>query len=140
MADGKYSVLALPGLAEAVSDLTYIIHNRNVAVGWWTDPKTGEDLRHSTPGPKRNVPEMLALVHSEISEGLEGYRKDLMDDHLPHRKMLEVELADAVIRIMDLAGGMGYDLGAAIVEKLAYNAVRADHKLENRNAPGGKSI
>src|SRR3954469_13108089 len=64
----------------------------------------------------------IALCHSELSEALEGHRKNLMDDHLPHRKMAEVELADAVIRICDLAGSVGYDLGSAIAEKLAYNA------------------
>jgi hypothetical protein len=68
------------------------------------------------------------------------FRKDLMDDHLPHRKMAEVELADAVIRICDLAGLKGYDLGGAIEEKLAYNLQRADHKLENREKEGGKQF
>lgn len=125
---------------QAINTAVEVIHDNNVKAGWWTDRNTGEDLRHNTPGPKRNVPEMLALIHSEISEGLEGYRKGLMDDKLPHRPMLEVEMADAVIRIMDLCGGMGYDLGGAIQEKLSFNAQREDHKLENRNKPGGKSI
>ncbi len=40
---------------------------------------------------------------------MEGERKDLMDDKLPHRKMAEVELADALIRIFDYAGAYGYD-------------------------------
>lgn len=61
-----------------------------------------------------------------------------MDEHLPHRKMGEVELADAVIRIADIAGFLGYDLGGAIAEKLEYNKVRPDHKIENRLAEGGK--
>lgn len=127
-------------LYDGINTLVGMIHAANVAAGWWADLKTGEDLRHTTPGPKRNVPEMLALVHSEVSEGLEGYRKNLMDDKLPHRPMMEVELADTIIRIADLAGGMGYDLGGAIREKLAYNASRADHKPENRRKDGGKSI
>lgn len=87
---------------------------------------------------KRNVGEMLALVHSEISEGLEGSRKNLMDDKLPHRSMFEVELADAVIRIFNIAGGLNLDLGGAFVEKMAFNAVREDHKLENRMREHGK--
>ena len=53
--------------------------------------------------------------------------------------MLEVELADAVIRIFDMAGGLHLDLPGAIVEKLAYNASRADHKPEHRAQPGGKA-
>lgn len=64
---------------------------------WWHDPATGEKLN-------RNMGEMLMLVVSEIAECMEGERKNLMDDHLPHRKMAEVELADAVIRIADIVG------------------------------------
>jgi NTP pyrophosphatase (non-canonical NTP hydrolase) len=81
----------------------------------------------------------LCLIHSEISEAMEGHRKNLMDSHIPHRSMLEVELADAVIRIADLAGALGLDLGAAIAEKMAYNATRADHKPEARAATNGKA-
>lgn len=63
-----------------------------------------------------------------------------MDDHLPDRPMIEVELADAVIRIADLAGYLGLDLGGAIMAKLEYNRRRADHKLENRAKQGGKAF
>lgn len=88
----------------------------------------------------RNMGELLCLVHSEISEALEGYRKDLMDDHLPHRKAFEVELADAVIRILDIVGAMGLDIDGAIDEKLEYNQQRADHKRINRMKDGGKKF
>lgn len=115
-----------------VNSLVDESHARARAGGWYTDLKTGE--------PKeRNVPEMLCLIHSEISEAMEGHRKGLMDDKLPHRKMVEVELADALIRIGDLAGYLGLDLGGAVAEKMAYNANRADHKIENRKADGGKA-
>jgi len=77
------------------------------------------------------------LCVSELSEALEGDREDLMDDHLPDRKMLEVELADAVIRVFDMAGGLELDIAGAIAAKLQYNCDRADHKLENR-LNGGK--
>jgi hypothetical protein len=70
---------------------------------------------------------------------MEGDRKDLMDDKLPHRKMREVELADAVIRIFDMAGAYQMDLAGAIAEKMTYNASRADHKIENRTQSGGKT-
>ena len=121
------------GVKVAGRHLTEICHGIAVKSGWWTDLKTGESLVG-----KRNVGEMLCLVHSEISEAMEGHRKNLMDDKLPHRKMVEVELADAVIRIMDLAGGLGLDVGAAMAEKLEYNQSRQDHKLENRVKEGGK--
>lgn len=108
------------------------IHADNVAAGWWTDPATGERK-------DRNIGELLMLIVSEVAEGMEGHRKNLMDDKLPHRPMIEVELADAIIRICDLAGYLNLDLGGAIAEKRAFNSTRADHKLENRLKPGGKA-
>ena len=98
---------------------------------WWIDIETGKPI-------ERNFGEMIALVHSELSEALEAHRKNLMDDKLPHRRGVEVELADAVIRIFDIAGGLGYDLGGAYVEKLKYNQSRVDHTIEHRLAAGGK--
>lgn len=83
---------------------------------------------------------LIALIHSELSETLEGIRKDKMDDHLPHRPSGEVELADAVIRIFDMAKKKGYDLAGAWVEKSIYNLTREDHKPEARMAEGGKKF
>jgi len=116
--------------ALVINELAALCHEANRK--WWENPKTGEPIQ-------RNFGELIALCHSELSESLEGDRKDLMDDKLPHRKMREVELADAVIRIFDLAAGKGMDLGGAFVEKMAYNAIRADHKPENRVLAGGKA-
>lgn len=116
---------------DMIDELSRLCHSLNKT--WWHDPLTGAKL-------DRNKGELLALIHSEISECLEGERKDLMDDHLPHRRMAEVELADALIRIFDYAGGFGYDLGGAFVEKLIYNAKRADHKPEERVKEGGKKF
>lgn len=105
------------------------VHDANAK--WWTDLETGKPL-------KRNVGEMLMLVCSEIAEAMEGHRKGLQDDKLPHRPMVEVELADALIRIFDIAAGMKLDLGGAYVEKMAFNATRKDHTREHRLAAGGK--
>lgn len=118
-------------------------HSAAVNSGWWTDLSTGLDTRWVGGIPNTgmfNVPEKLMLIVSEVAEAMEGHRKHLQDDKLPHRSMLEAELADAVIRCFDLAGGCGFDLGLTIVEKLAYNAQRADHKLANRKLVGGKKF
>lgn len=123
-------VPALSGL----NYLSYYIHQQNVLAGWWTNPKTGESIVET-----RNVGEILMLIVSEVAEAMEGHRKNLMDDKLPHRPMIEVELADALIRIFDLAGAKGYDLTGAVHEKMIYNASREDHKIENRLKPGGKA-
>lgn len=98
---------------------------------WWHSIDTGERI-------ERNKGELLCLIHSEISEAMEGERKGLMDDKLPHRRMAEVELADTLIRIFDYAGAFGYDLQGAYEEKMAFNAGREDHKHEARLRQGGK--
>lgn len=113
--------------------LTSVCHGLAAQCGWWTDPKTGEQK-------DRNDGELIALMHSELSEALEAIRKDLNDSHLPHRKGVEVELADTVIRIFDYAGARNLDLGEAIFEKLIYNASRQDHKLSERAKDGGKAF
>lgn len=134
----------LDELRAAGRELQTTCHGASLDAGWWTDLKTGAhlaaEMRSGSRFGKALAAEKLCLIHSEISEGMEGARKGLMDDKLPHRPMLEVELADAVIRIADLCGAMGYDLGGAIAEKMAFNAQRADHKPENRRAAGGKSF
>lgn len=131
-------------VAAAAAFLQDSCHFAAVNAGWWTDFVTGDDLRAVIRDPnsrlgKALIAEKLCLIHSEVSEAMEGSRKSLMDDKLPHRTMLEVELADAAIRIADLAGALGFDLGAAIAEKMAFNQIREDHRLENRNGPGGKA-
>jgi NTP pyrophosphatase (non-canonical NTP hydrolase) len=112
--------------------LASVVHEANEK--WWIDVRDGV-----TP-LIRNKGELLALIHSEISEALEGERKNLMDDKLPHRKMAEVELADALIRILDYSAGFGYDIEGAFREKMAYNATREDHTHEARKIAGGKQF
>ena len=130
-------------LAVAVNNLVGACHGASKGSGWWNDVVTEQDyvveVNSGTRLGNALVAEKLALIHSEISEAMEGHRKGLRDDKLPHRIAIEVELADAVIRIADLAGALGLDLGGAIVEKMEYNSVRPDHKVENRIKTGGKA-
>ncbi|UPW35901.1 nucleoside triphosphate pyrophosphohydrolase domain-containing protein [Pseudomonas phage EM] len=100
---------------------------------WNTDLVTGKPIQ-------RDPLHMQMLIVSEIAEATEGCRKGLMDDHLPHRKMEEVEMADAIIRILDYANVRGLDLAGAIMEKIEYNMTRKDHKREARLAEGGKKV
>lgn len=127
------TVPLFPSVADAFRTIQNETHNSSRDAGWWTDLDTGEPI-----DPETVFAEKLVLIHSELSEAVEAHRKGLMDDKLTHRSGVEVELADAVIRIGDLAGALNLDLGGAIEEKLAFNKRRADHKLENRRQDGGK--
>lgn len=166
------------------------IHQHNVSVGWWEGEQSNKETK-------------LVLVLTEIAEAVEGERKNLMDDKLPHRKMAEVELADTLIRWLDLGGRynlkyeitrvipvigdaykkyfilarvasemdsmleiqkedglyganywyskfidlllysadeLGYDVISALYEKIEFNKIRPDHKLENRMKENGKKV
>lgn len=106
--------------------LTNYCHGVARDCGWWQETT------------ERDIPRLLMLCVSELSEAMEGDRKDLMDDHLPNRKMIEVELADAIIRIFDMAGGFNLDVAGAIRDKMLYNINREDHKREIRTNGGKK--
>lgn len=114
----------------SLNALAVRVHKANEK--WWVSIEDGVTRLD------RNKGELLMLIVSEIAEAMEGERKGLMDDKLPHRPMAEVELVDALIRIFDYAGAFGYDLQGAFEEKMAYNARREDHKHEARALAGGK--
>ncbi|MCK1273795.1 hypothetical protein IVB46_00870 [Bradyrhizobium sp. 61] len=113
--------------------LTDIVHDANKH--WWTDPATGADLRNE----RYIVPTKLMLTVSEIAEAMEADRKQLPDDKLPQFSGLNVEMADALFRIFDLAGAKRLPMGDAAAAKFIFNISRPDHMASARMAVGGKA-
>lgn len=110
----------------SVQILVDACYHQSAAMGWWDTP--------------RNTGEAIALMHSELSEALEGARKGGVSYNIPEFSLVEEELADAIIHICDFAGGAGLDIAGALVTKLFYNQTREDHKKENREAGVGKTF
>lgn len=98
--------------SEAFHSTALAVHAMAREKGWWDQA--------------RNEGELIALMHSELSEALEGLRHgNPPSDHIPAYSAVEEEFADVIIRIMDLAAARGYRVGEAVEAKLAFNATRA---------------
>lgn len=111
----------------------YLIHTNARAHGWWDGESDNWFQRLMVkigirrPAPERNIPEVLALIHSEVSEALEAYRVGDMSFRITKGGKPDgfpVELADIVIRVLDLAQFQGIDIERMMRAKHYYNIKR----------------
>lgn len=131
-------------IVDGLNALVQLCHGNSDSAGWWMDLESGKDLKQEvqfgTRLGKAIVAEKLCLIHSEVSEAMEGHRKNLMDDKLPQHSMFATELADVLIRLADLIGATDErDFAEIVVGKIVYNSTREDHKIENRMKENGKA-
>lgn len=103
-----------------LNEIAREVHQNSVEHGWWEGD--------------RNFGEILALIHSEVSEVLEDWRHGrematIVWETGPHSDKpkpagIPIELADIVIRVLDLCGAYGIDIDTAMAEKIRYNKGR----------------
>lgn len=100
--------------SKSINEWVKEVHSNSVSKGWWDE--------------RPNLPEIIALIHSELSESLEEHRdgKDYFyysEDGKPEGTA--IELVDAIIRIMDYFGSEKIDLEKLIAIKHRYNQTRS---------------
>lgn len=112
-------------------------HNAALTAGWWKRQAAYDEtitididiLVRNLNKPTAELSQCLALIHSEISEATIGFIHKKRDKHLQHRSNYEVELADIVIRIMDLLGALRVDTTELVIQckyKRDYIPIRLD--------------
>jgi len=84
-----------------------VIHQYAKDKGWWDK--------------ERSIPELLCLIHSEVSEALEAYRNDIPEGEIG---CLSEELADVVIRVWDMCEYLEIDIAEAVNKKHIINLSR----------------
>ena len=100
-----------PSGAVTISQMQELIHKTAIDKGWWDEP--------------RQAPECICLMHSELSEALEGYRLgNPMSEKIAPFSQIEEELADVIIRILDYAEANSFEIEKALRAKMAYNETR----------------
>ncbi len=102
------------------------VHKLAVDRGWWEGVPKHAGIYYPTVS---QMMERMALFHGEVAEASEDIRDGVMAVHLNPEKNnkpegFPTELADIIIRVMDLAEGMGIDLETEISRKHAFNKTR----------------
>jgi NTP pyrophosphatase (non-canonical NTP hydrolase) len=112
-------------IKKAIKALRVLLHQNAVNKGFWPEFDTTPHSIIQNARKRINVGEKIALIHSELSEALEASRKgNPPDHHCPEHDNFTVELADAMIRILDVAEAFGLDFEEAMFAKIEHNASR----------------
>lgn len=102
-------------IAKKLEILKEDIHDNAIEHGWYDEPRT--------------FVEMIAICHSELSAALEDYMnnyrlKKIWEDGKGEPCGTPMELADVIIRVLEICGYYDIDIGDAVIQKHEYNKSR----------------